>query len=200
MTDRMRSITVVTIMVVLLAALLMSACQEADSGAGAVALESYEVMATLDMEKHADFMHPDALQQLKDRLWPALDAAVAADSTAAQSPLVMTLGLTIEDGKLVDLPARQLYVNLMKMVVAQSPNLANSLQSSAYEVIGEVLEGENLSHVVMRARSIARPESLSRVEVVTLMKYEDGWKLALSPELEGMAIGMANMLVQPRNG
>ncbi len=170
--------------------------QQASGEASAVASAAHKTLASLDIVKHSGYIHPDALEDLKGLIWPALSSTIAADTNAAQSPLVQILGLELTEGKLVDMSARQLYINLLGMTFSQSPELAKTLSDAVYTVVGEVAEGDDQVHVLYRISSASQPEAMSRMEVTSLRMSDSGWKLGLPPEVASIAAGIARMLTQ----
>ena len=54
-------------------------------------------------------------------------------------------------------------------------------------VIGEVLEGDALAHIVYRARIASPKESVANVTVLSLRRSPGGWKALLDGDLQGLA-------------
>jgi hypothetical protein len=68
-----------------------------------------------------------------------------------------------------------------------------------HRVIGKVAEGGDTMHVVARSTATAEGVSVTQMEVVTVNRTPQGWRLALSGEFEGMAKAMQRAQIGARD-
>lgn len=52
-------------------------------------------------------------------------------------------------------------------------------------IVGSVVEGDSLSHVVYRTTYGMMNVSFTQLEVLTTNRYDEGWRLLLTAELRG---------------
>jgi hypothetical protein len=132
----------------------------------------------------ADFMHPDEMARFKSLLIPVF----AAESESGGRALMnATFGrdARMREARLAD-PGEFLrrFSRVMAVRMPDQPTDYDRLR-----VLGTVKEVERF-HVLVRLSAGAETAAEDRLEVVSLLPFAGGWKLALSPKLEAAARAM----------
>jgi len=148
---------------------------------------AFGALFQLDIENYAGYMHPEALSRLKAMLWPAVVAKPTGDTANTASALVQLLALEVVDDAPVDISPPEFFVKLMSALMRISPDLRESMKLSKHEVLGEVAENDSLVHCVLRVSVTEGEKTGTKVELITVKRSEDGWKLMLSTDLEAAA-------------
>jgi hypothetical protein len=157
---------------------------------------AYDAMNTLDWEQYVSYAHPEALAEFKNMLWPIVQAKFG-DSTADVSKIQLLLGVGRDaEGNLPDYPAADFMSNALLQITEAVPQLKQQLSRGKTTIIGEVGEGENLVHVVVRITYTNLGQSVSEVRVASVKESPDGWRVMLSAEMKTLAMGMAQMISQ----
>ena len=129
-------------------------------------------------------MHPDEIERFKSLMIPVF----AAESESGGRALMnATFG---RDARISDVrmavPAEFLR-RFARVMAVRMPD-----QPTDYElllVLGSVKEDARV-HVLVRLSSGGKTQVMDRLEVVSLMPFEDGWKLTLFPKLEEAVAAM----------
>jgi hypothetical protein len=164
-----------------------TAGESSDDSATQVAMAAYDALAVLDVEKQASFVHPAAMDELKEIIWPAFEYAATNDQTGQAMQMIQSLGVQSDSTGLVAMEPQELYVALMNFLFQVSPGLTESMQSAVFEPVGQVAESDTLVHVLTRVTSSVQGLSIARMEVTTMRKSDTGWMLALQSDMEGLA-------------
>jgi hypothetical protein len=158
----------------------------------AVLREAYARMRAGDWRAAAETFDPAALARFRAMLEPLFVAASApasegGDGQANQANRdAMMLMLLFAPAKSVEevraLSDRELFARLMRGTMS----LAGA-QLDGQQILGHVAEGADLVHVVTRNTARMDEITVSKVEAVTLQRTAQGWRLALTGEIEGLA-------------
>ena len=65
------------------------------------------------------------------------------------------------------------------------------------EILGGISEGAERRHMVVRSTASAMGVSITQMEVVSLNLTPQGWRLALSGKIDGMAKALQQLLAKP---
>lgn len=164
----------------------------ADMSPEQVTREAYARMQAGDWLAAADTFDPAALKRFRELLTPVFDAASRLDKDpAAQAQGTESVGAlmlwvlfapatSIEEIKA--LSDREVFARIM----GNTMSLA-SAKLEGQEVIGSVAEGTDRVHVVTRNAAKVETISMTKVEAITLHRTAQGWRLALTGDLEGLA-------------
>jgi len=158
------------------AAPLWAADLKPDASPEAVLQESFRRMKASEWAAAADAFDPAALEQFREMLAPILESDDGAGVMA------MFFGDSVSPESLKSMSDQAFFAGLMGTPHA---NLGGTLESQ--EVLGGVAEGPERMHMVVRSKAAAMGLSITQMEVVTLNKTPQGWRLALSGKMEGMA-------------
>jgi hypothetical protein len=74
------------------------------------------------------------------------------------------------------------------------PMLRQMLNDSAYDFIGHVDEGGNQTHVVYRATLTTGGAAVTKMEVLTLKRDGEEWKVMLTGDIESFVGGLTRQL------
>jgi hypothetical protein len=154
----------------------------------AVLREAYARMRAGDWRAAAETFDPAALARFRAMLEPlfvaASEPAGGGDGEANRD--AMMLMLLFAPAKSVEevraLSDRELFARLMRGTMS----LAGA-QLDGQQILGHVAEGADLVHVVTRNTARMDEITVSKVEAVTLQRTAQGWRLALTGEIEGLA-------------
>jgi hypothetical protein len=150
--------------------------------------ESYQRMKASDWAGAAETFDPAALKQFREMLAPVLEAGEGAGMRA------VFFGADKTPESLKTMSDQDFFSAL----IANMMGLADG-SLDGQEVIGGVAEGPERMHMVVRSKASAMGITLTQMEVVTLNKTPNGWRLALSGKMEGMAQAMKLMQSQSQD-
>jgi hypothetical protein len=152
----------------------------------AVLREAYARMRSGDWRAAAEAFDPAALARFRAMLEPLFSAASAPAGEGQENRDAMMLMLLFAPAKSVEevrgLSDRELFARLMRGTMS----LAGA-QLDGQQILGHVAEGADQVHVVTRNTARMDEITVSKVEAVTLLRTAQGWRLALTGEIEGLA-------------
>lgn len=153
----------------------------------AVLREAYVRMRAGDWNAAADTFDPAALARFRTMLEPLFAAASGpADAKGQENRDAMMLMMLFAPAKSVEevraLSDRELFARLMRGTMS----LAGA-ELDEQVILGNVAEGRDLVHVVTRNTARMDQVVVSKIEAVTLQRTPQGWRLALTGEIEGLA-------------
>lgn len=173
-----------------------------------VAREAYARMQAADWVAAAETFDPAALKRFRELLMPVLDALDAAGKgqtekgqagvrQAAEDPnSVLMLWVLFAPAKSIEeiraLTDREVFARIMSNTMSLA-----SAKLEGQQVIGSVAEGGDLVHVVTRNVAEVEAMSMTKVETITLRRTDQGWRLALTGDLEGLAETLQASIAPP---
>ncbi len=170
-----------------------------------VAREAYRRMQTADWVAAAETFDPAALKRFRELLLPVLDAvgvsgkdppAGKKQDSASTGALVLWVlfapATSVEEIKA--LSDREVFARIM----ANTMSLA-SAKLEGQDVIGSVAEGTEMVHVVTRNVAKVETMTMTKVEAITLHRTPQGWRLALTGDLEGLAETLQATIAPPQD-
>lgn len=170
-----------------------------------VAREAYRRMQTADWVAAAETFDPAALKRFRELLLPVLDAVGVSgkvtpagkkqDSASAGALMLWVLfapATSVEEIKA--LSDREVFARIM----ANTMSLA-SAKLEGQDVIGSVAEGSDMVHVVTRNVAKVETMTMTKVEAITLHRTPQGWRLALTGDLEGLAETLQASIAPPED-
>ena len=154
-----------------------------------VAREYIDSMRNADMEKAAALMHPAALERFRDILVQIADALTARDP---QADLRKNPGMDLLFGEggpaeLKTTSPAKVFLNFMSKLYARVPMMREMVAGSQVHFIGHVDESENVSHVVYRTTLSRQGTEVTKVEVLSLKRHGENWRVLLTGDLERLA-------------
>ena len=127
------------------------------------------------------YMHPDELQRFKAMFQPLFDAS---DSEAALGLLKVFYGEKATPKSVAALSAEEFLRGFLR--VADTQFKALDVTFGDMQVLGSVQEGDVL-HLVTRVNAGTPDFSLTQMEVVSMKRHGDDWRVMLSGQVEGFA-------------
>jgi hypothetical protein len=141
-----------------------------------VAREAYARMRAGDWAAAAETFDPAALKQFRGMVGPLLERPVGEG----------VLGMFHDDGKLSadtgKMSDAEFFAGFVRGLM-----LGSGANLNGQDILGAVPEGPDRMHLVTRSSVEAMGIHLTQVEVVTLNRTPQGWRLALNGKLDGMA-------------
>jgi hypothetical protein len=167
-----------------------------------VAREAYARMQAADWVAAAETFDPAALKRFREWLLPMLDAADAAGkdragkAQSAQTDGAFMLWVLFAPATSIEeiraLSDREVFARIM----ANTMSLA-SARLDGQAVIGSVTEGLDMVHVVTRNSAKVEADTIAKVETITLKRTAQGWRLALTGDLEALAETLQASIAPP---
>lgn len=173
-----------------------------------VAREAYARMQAADWVAAAETFDPAALKRFRELLMPVLDAVDAAGKgqtakghagagQAAVDPNgLLMLWVLFAPAKSIEeiraLTDREVFARIMSNTMSLA-----SARLEGQQVIGSVAEGADMVHVVTRNVAKVETMSMTKVEAITLRRTDQGWRLALTGDLEGLAETLQASIAPP---
>lgn len=148
-----------------------------------VAAESFTRMRAGDWPGAAATFDPAALRQFRGMLG-------ATDSSGKLAPMLQML-LGVDDAAaLARLDDAAFFAGFLKTMMGRAQGMVSL---GDQQILGAVPEGDRQVHLVTRNTAEAMGIKMTRMEVVSLNRTPQGWRLALSGQMEGMAEVMRKM-------
>jgi hypothetical protein len=156
-------------------------------------------MADLRVNLVADEMHPAALERFKTYLSGIADAIKAAPADRKPPPKVVS-ALFGEGGveSVNEVSAREVFVRFMSNLATFLPQIREMQAGTTHEIIGHVDEGGNVTHVVFRATLKRGGTELTKMDVLSLKRDGEEWKVMLTDDMESLIQNLGQQLTAPR--
>ena len=160
-------------------------CQAEEPRHDAIAIEkvvadSLDAARRGDWKGYAELVHPESLHDFKNMWLPVLQLAVAK-GPSEQADVLSLFEKGSDANSLVNMKPKELFVSSMKGLAIQFPQ-AKPMES---KIIGTVREGDALAYVVLRSR--IKDSKVTKIEVITLKRSDEGWKVTLPEVIQVMA-------------
>lgn len=131
----------------------------------------------------AEFMHPEALEKFRTMMLPLVEASAGTDEE--KGLLAFFRGVKDVEA-LKKLSPAEFFAAFFAGLAESSPGMKEALSSASTTVIGSVPEGDVI-HVVSRTSVGVEGIGLSKMEVVSLKRAGEDWRVLLSGNIEGIA-------------
>ncbi|MDH3974922.1 MAG: hypothetical protein OEV42_11645 [Deltaproteobacteria bacterium] len=135
-----------------------------------------------DYNGAASYFDPNALNEFRQML--SFINEIPAEGQKGFLEAFFGAGATKES--VSKLSNSDFFSSFLKAVMSQA-EAAGGINFDGMEVLGEVLEGSNISHVVTRNRVSMGEIEMEAMEVVSFKKNGKEWKALLSGKMKGMA-------------
>ncbi len=194
--------TLLFLLLALVAAQAAEPAKKIQPAAGAempeeVAHTYIRAMADLHLTVVADAMHPSALEAFQKILAKVADAIAAAP--ADRKPPQRVVSALFGDSGLAIVktePPRELFVRFVSNLTTFVPQIREMTAGSEYQVLGHVEEGD-LTHVVFRATLRRGTTEMTKMEVLSLKRDGDRWKVLLTDDLADLVSGFGRQIAAP---
>jgi hypothetical protein len=147
--------------------------------------EALDATKAADWQKFASLMHPDALREIKEALAPALEAAEADSAELRQAMRLFGNPKSVKE--LLALSPDKFFARFLEGTTANVPRLRQVLTGSDFKVIGTVYETDGTAHVVYRGRLNVQGAAISKVDVISLKRDGDSWRMLMNTNFKGLA-------------
>ena len=147
----------------------------------------------------ADEMHPAALERFKAVLSGIAQAITSAPAERKPSPKLVSA--LFGDGgveSVKETPPREAFVRFMSNLTTFLPQIREMSAGTEHEIIGHVDEGGNITHVVFRATLKRGNTELTKMDVLSLKRDGEDWKVLLTDDMEGLILNLGQQLTAPR--
>jgi hypothetical protein len=152
-----------------------------------VAAAGLEAMSKADWKVYAELLHPDSLKAFRDVIVPALKAAARANK--ADRELLGIFGGAKDVETVLAWKPKDFFVKTMS-ALTRVPATKAMFTSRKAKVVGTVLEGKELAHVVVRVAVTVDTVEMKYVGVVQLKQHGSKWKLLADDLVTRLATGV----------
>ncbi|MDJ0913898.1 MAG: hypothetical protein QNI95_10030 [Desulfobacterales bacterium] len=146
------------------------------------AIDYFNVLKQKNYRSAAAFFDPHALESFRQMM--GFINEMPAESQQAFFPAFFGSGANKES--VSKLSNAEFFASFLRAMMAQA-EAAGGLNFDGMEVLGEVKEGANVAHVVMRNRVSVGEIEIEAMEVVSFKKVGKDWKALLSGKMKGLA-------------
>ena len=171
--------------------LIAGGCQQSANvptgEASKVAEQANSALANMDWDTYSGLMHPDAADQFRNMVFPAIETMLPKPSDSVLQDTVVLFGQDISVKALRDKPAPEFFAAIMNLVFDNVPQLRQTFLTMQTQVVGEVAESSDLVHVVSRTTMTINQGDLEEMNVLTMQRDDDAWKMSLSSKIKGLA-------------
>jgi hypothetical protein len=153
-----------------------------DNSPEGVTRQYFDAIRTGGVTAAVRFMHPDALARFQEMLVPLF----AAEAEAGHSEL---RDATFGSEATLEQVTAKTPEQFMGGFAALMDRQVGQIEFTDLQVIGSVPEGDETVHVLARI-GVGMPDSedeIEGMEVVTLIRWQDSWRLGLTKQMQGLA-------------
>jgi hypothetical protein len=149
-----------------------------------VAAQALAAMSEQRLDDFAALMHPEALDDFRSMLLPVAEAA----HRKGQSEQLLTLfhGVETMEG-LRNLDSKSFFAAFLTGVSEVIPQFAQAMRGMTAEVLGHVMEGGDIAHIVYRGSVALEGATIKKVAVISMKGTDQGWGMLLTGDIENMA-------------
>ena len=146
-----------------------------------VAQRVLNALSARDAVAFARDVHPQEMVTFRNGLLPMIRQAAAANK---QADVVRFFPGTKSVGEIEKLSVERFFVGYLQGVFQRMEAAGNVRLTNT--VLGDVAEGDSLSHIVYRARITQGPNERVDMAVLTLKRSPGGWKIFLPGDFTAM--------------
>jgi hypothetical protein len=157
-----------------------------NADAQAVAEQAQAYMKAADWSGMSKIMHEVGLEDFTAMILPAIESRVPLGDTNQANDTVSLFGVPYSANELRTLPADSFMAVIMNTVFQVTPQLGQTFATLETSPVGQVAEGDSLIHVLMRTSMSLGGGAVSEMDVLTVGKSGDAWKLLFPTRLKGM--------------
>ena len=165
-----------------LAALLLSSGLVYGATAPETAAAFYKQLQEGNFEAAAAFFDSPALTEFRQSLSIIDEAPPAAQQQFREA--FFGAGATAES--IAKMSDKQFFASFLRSAITQAEALGR-VNFDDLEILGEVMEGPDVAHVVTRNQVTVGDVEVEGMEVVSCKKRGDEWKLLVSTQMKGLA-------------
>jgi len=135
-----------------------------------------------DFAAAANLFDPPALTEFRESLGIIKEAPPTAQQQFREA--FFGAGATAES--IAQMSDSEFFASFLRAARAQAESLG-SADFDGLEILGEVMEGPDIAHVVTRNKITAGEIEIEGMEVISCKKRGDEWKLLVSSQMKGLA-------------
>lgn len=163
-----------------------------DTGkASKVATDAHEAYRATDWATYATWMHPEGIDRYESILRPMVESAIQVDSTGEVAEKFRWLGQLFDTQELMNMSPADFFSFSMTEIITAVPQMKEAMNSATLEILGEMPEGDTLTHVIVRTSAEAMGYGMSEVSVLTMKQHEGAYRLMLTGQIEGLITAIA---------
>ncbi|UCG60621.1 MAG: hypothetical protein JSV52_09820 [Candidatus Zixiibacteriota bacterium] len=155
-----------------------------------LAQQGDKTLVELDWSGYVSMVHPDDLARFKSSL--LLEFERLTMIRKADSITIFDQTYSIQD--LRSKTPEEFFINIMTLIFRISPELDNSFKNMKNKFIGAVVENDSLIHVVANTKMLLGTKQVDEMDIISVRKFEDEWKLRLSTKVQGIALMLQQSL------
>lgn len=141
-----------------------------------VAADYWRAFQDRDFDRAAAMMHPEALAHFRDMM-------MEIESVSPETTQLMSEGLSSFEAATPE----EAFAGFMRGMTALTPEMGDIFGSTRTEIIGHVAENDSTAHVVTRSRMSSAGVDLTQMQVISMRRHEDAWRVLLSGEIGNLA-------------
>lgn len=150
-----------------------------------VAGRYFETLRTGDYAANVALMHPEALDELREMMQGLVAlAGTAAAEEEVDSTFQQMFGVP-DAAAFNQLSAAQVFERMLRSQL-ENPDMREILSGSQTTILGHVMEGDSVAHVVYRMRMSFGEMDMDQVQVTPLKRADGQWRVLLTGSLAGM--------------
>lgn len=166
--------------VVMAALLALAPGLMAQETPGQVVQRYFDTFRTADYATNVALMHPEALASMKETM-----SGLASLPGAVEDPQFKAMfGVSTMD-EFNRLTPSAMFERVLRSQLEQ-PEIREMLSSAQTTVLGHVMEGDSVAHVVYRMRMGVGEMSVDQVQVAPLKRADGQWRVLLTGSFAGM--------------
>lgn len=144
-----------------------------------------------DMTQVADNMHEEELAKFRASMLPIIERNLDAEQMVMTRDAAAIRQFAGEDSieTLRDESPRDFFLRFMNWMTRMNPMMLKMMAGATMEPLGFV-EEKDMAHVVCRVNVDVMGATVSQMNVMSVRKQGDTWKLMLTGEIEGLAKAM----------
>ena len=155
------------------------------------AKDYFKLLQSKDYTAVAKSFYPEALAELKNMM-----SFVSEIPEEKQKMFIPALfGTEANADTLMKMSDTQFFASFLGSVMGKIDS-AGGLDFSNMEVLGEVMEGTELAHVVTRNKMVVGEMELEMMEVISFKKHDKEWKALMTGKIKGFAQQMKAALTK----
>jgi hypothetical protein len=136
-----------------------------------------------DWKKHAEMLHSDALNEIKETFTIAIRKAEKDNPDRVKQVLARYFNGTKDADKILKMTAGEMYISMIKGELDYAAQNGQTLKVLEFQIIGTVYEKGGTAHVVIRATLKVNDSKLTRVVVQSLKRENSSWRLLLAEDV-----------------
>ncbi|HMO49652.1 MAG TPA: hypothetical protein PKE26_02975 [Kiritimatiellia bacterium] len=147
----------------------------------------FEAFKKGDMEAVAGEMHLGELTKFKDTLLPVLEQTIVSSAAGPGRDELMIRQFTNRDDMetIREESPRAFFVRFMRWVMKLNPMMSQTMSAASIETLGHIIE-KDMAHVVYRIHIDMMGAKVSQLNVMSVKKEDEAWRLMMTGEIEGM--------------